>query len=144
MITIARDPAEIIISKLAMSVFYDKDNKTINTIRKNELTEDVEYYFNNIEKLDVTKDFFAVVNYKDLIEHPLGITMTLADMINLPIITKEYVEGSIKDNPKNGHIVSSKNVPEYQEITEYVETLDLSFLYKFYNEALNMCIKPIL
>jgi hypothetical protein len=143
MITIARDPIDAITSKLAMSVFYDKDNKTINDIRNNKMTKDIEEYLEGAKKVDLDKDFHIVIDYRDLMSHPLETTMAVAEIINLPIINKDYKESTIKDIPEISHLVSSKNVDEYEEIKEYVEKLDFSFFYEFYNKALSVSIKPV-
>jgi hypothetical protein len=143
MITIARDPADAITSKLAMSVFYDKNNETINDIRNNKITKDIEEYLEGAKKVDITKDFYIVIDYKDLMAHPLETTMAVAEIINLPITSKEYQENTIKDLPEISHLVSSKMVDEYEEIREYVEKLDLSFFYEFYSKALSVSIKPV-
>lgn len=143
MITIARDPADSLTSKLAMSVFYDKSDEIIQDIRNNKITKDVEEYFDGAKNVYPSKDFYAIIDYRDLMEHPLETTMALADIMNLTITTKDYKENSIKEKPEISHLVSSKKVDEYKEIKDYVEKLDLSLLYNFYNRAISHSMKIV-
>ena len=143
MITIARDPIDSLTSKLAMSVFYDKNNEIIEDIRNNKITKDVEEYFDQVEKVYPSKGFYAIIDYKDLINHPLEVTMALSEIMNLPITNKEYKGNSVKEKPEISHLVSSKMVDEYKEIKNYVEKLDLSLLYDFYHKAIAHSIKPV-
>jgi len=141
MITIVRDPVDIITSKLAMTAFYDKDNKTINHIRNNkENTEDLNLYIDSLNKADIDKNLYIFINYEDLIKYPFDTVKTLSNIINLPITNKNYKEGMISDTKEDSHLLSSKKVEDYKEIRSYVESLDLSNFYQFYNKALDKCI----
>jgi hypothetical protein len=142
MITIARDPIDMVTSKIAMTAFYEKNNETFDDIRNNKITKDVQEYFDAVDKIDVSKGFHTIIDYEDLMIYPLETTIALADAMNIPIITKDYKENTIKGYPEYSHLVSSKVSPEYEEIKEYVEQLDLSRLYQFYYEAIARCIKP--
>jgi hypothetical protein len=142
MITIVRDPIDMLTSKLSMTVFYDKHNQTLDHIRNSEdNTNDLNIYLDSISKVDVDKDFHTVIDYRDLISNPFEITSALADIMGLSIINKEYKENSIREYPENSHLITSKKVDEYNEIKAYVEKLDLSALYEFYNKALARSIK---
>jgi hypothetical protein len=125
-----------------MTAFYEKNNKTFDDIRNNKITKDVQEYFDAVDKIDVSKGFHTIIDYEDLMIYPLETTIALADAMNLPIITKDYKENTIKGYPEYSHLVSSKVSPEYEEIKEYVEQLDLSRLYQFYYEAITRCTKP--
>jgi hypothetical protein len=141
MITIVRDPIDMLTSKLAMTAFYDKNNETIDHIRNSkENTKDLEEYLYSLSKVNIDTDFYIVIDYRDLIAHPLETTMAVADILNFPVINKEYEEGNIREYPENSHLITSKNVSDYQEIRSYVEQLDLSKLYDFYNKGLSKCI----
>jgi hypothetical protein len=142
MITIVRDPIEMLTSKLAMTAFYDKKNQTMDNIRAGqESTVDLEIYLSSLDKVDVDKDFYIMIDYKDLVENPFETTLAVTDIMGLQVINQDYKENSIRDYSENSHIVSSKNVNEYKEIRSYVEKLDLSSLYEFYEKALTKCIK---
>ena len=142
MITIVRDPAEMIASKLAMTAFFDKNNETIDHIRNSkENTIDLDTYLSDLGKVEMSEYFYIIIDYNDLVNNPFETTVALANIMNLPIITKDYKEGSIREYPENSHILSSKKVAEYEEIKAYVETLDLSKPYEFYNKALANAIK---
>jgi hypothetical protein len=141
MITIVRDPVDMITSKLAMTAFYDKDNKTINHIRNNkENTEDLNLYIDSLNKADIDKNLYIFINYEDLIKYPFDTVKTLSNIINLSITNKNYKEGMISDIKENSHLLSSKKVENYKEIRSYVESLDLSNFYQFYNKTLDKCI----
>jgi hypothetical protein len=141
MITIARDPIDMLTSKLAMTAFYDKNNETMNHIRNSkENTKDLEAYLDSLNKVNVDTDFHIVLDYKYLISHPIETTVAVANILNLPIINKKYKEGNIIEYSENSHLITSKKVSDYEEIRSYVEQLDLSKLYDFYNKALTKCI----
>jgi hypothetical protein len=143
MITIVRDPIDTITSKLAMTAFYDKKNETMTQIRnKKQNTKDLDIYLESLDRADA-EDFYIVIDYNDLVTRPFETTTTLADIMNLPIINKDYKENNIREYKENSHIISSKKVDEYEEIKSYVESLDLSRLHDSYNEALARCIKII-
>jgi hypothetical protein len=142
MITIARDPVEALTSKLAMTVFYDKSNETINEIRSNKITKDIEEYIDGAKKVNVEKDFHAIIDYKDLIDRPLATTEAIANIMGLEIVSKDYEMNKIQEYKRISHIVSSRRVEEYAEIRHYVQNLDLSFLYGFYDKAISLSIKP--
>ena len=142
MITIVRDPIDTLASKLAMTAAYDKNNETLNQIRNSkDNTVDLDIYIDMLSKVAASEHTFIIIDYDDLVNSPFETTLVLADIMNLPIITKDYKEGSIREYPENSHILSSKKVAEYQEIRSYVEGLDLSLLYDFHNKALAQCIK---
>lgn len=142
MITIIRDPADMLTSKLAMTAFYDKNNQTINHIRNiKEDTTDLKIYRDTLLKVDLHKDFHTIIDYNDLINHPLETTIAVANIMDLPIINETYIDGKIREYPENSHLLSSKKVDEYNEIRAYVDNLDLSDLYEFYYEAIAKAIK---
>jgi hypothetical protein len=142
MITIVRDPIEMLTSKLAMTAFYDNNNETIDHIRnKGNNIADLDIYLDGLNKVEETKHFYIVIDYSDLVTHPLKTTVALANIMNFPIISNDYKENTIREYPANGHLISSKRVDEYEEIRAYVEKLDLSRLYDFYNKAIDRCIK---
>jgi hypothetical protein len=141
MITIVRDPIDMLTSKLAMTAFFDKNNETINEIKNNKVTRDLEEYDLSLKKVNIDKDFYIIIDYKDLINYPFETTLAVSNMMDLPIINKEYVDSLIERNLQRNHLISSKSVPCYEEIRSYVEQLDLSESYKFYNLAISNCIK---
>lgn len=141
MITIIRDPIDMITSKLAMTAFFDKNNETLDHIRSSkENSTDLNIYLDELNKVRRSEDFFIILNYNDLIDHPFQTILAVADMMKLHIVSKDYKENSIREYPENGHIISSKRLDEYEEIKAYVEGLDLSPFYDFYNKALTKCI----
>jgi hypothetical protein len=142
MITVARDPIDMLTSKLAMTAFYDKNNETVDHIRNSQdNTADLNIYLNSLNKVDMAEDFYIVVDYNDLINYPFETTVAITGMMNLSIVNNDYKENTIREYPENSHIISSKKVAEYEEIKSYVKKLDLSPLYDIYNKALTKCIK---
>lgn len=142
MITVVRDPIDMLTSKLAMTAFYDKNNETLYHIRKNQdITTDLKTYIDSLNKVDIAEDFYIVIDYNDLTTHPFETILAITDIMNFPIINTDYKENTIREYPENSHIISSKKVSEYEEIKSYVEKLDLSLIYDFYNKALARCIK---
>jgi hypothetical protein len=141
MITIIRDPFDMLTSKLAMTVFYEKDDKTINDIKNNKITKDLEEYLSFINQVDISSHPFIFIDYEDLTIKPIETIQALASIINLPIINKNYKENTIKDYAEYSHLVSSKKSEQYEEIKSYVEAMDLSNLYDFYDKTIAKCIK---
>jgi hypothetical protein len=141
MITIVRDPIDMLTSKLAMTAFYDKNNETIEHIRNSkENIKDLKVYIDSLNGVDLDTDFYILIDYRDLIDHPVETTIAVANILNLPIINKEYKDGNIREYSEKSHLITSKKVSDYEEIKAYVEQLDLSKLYDFYNKALAKCI----
>jgi hypothetical protein len=144
MITIARDPIQMLTSKLAMTAFYDKNNETLDHIRnKKHNISDLDIYLDGLKKAEKAEYSYIFIDYRDLISHPFETTRALANIMNIPITNTEYKDNMIKEYPENSHLISSKKVDEYEEISSYVKGLDLSELYGYYNKAITKCIDVI-
>lgn len=134
MITILRDPIDMLTSKIAMTVFYDKES--LDDI-KNGVSKDLQEYIDGIAKIN--RDFHIIIDYQDLISKPFETTQAVANIMNLPIIAREYKD-QVKEYPEYSHLISSKKATEYEEIREYVDKMDLSVLHEFYNKYITKSI----
>jgi hypothetical protein len=145
MITIVRDPVEVLTSDLTRKCFYDTSNSTLsmitNDILRTESLNCYAKYFTGIDDMDVIDRFYTIIDYRNLTEFPFETTKALAKKMNVEVINEKYENGHIKDNPNDRHIVSSKNVKEYDMIKKYVESTDLSKVYDVYNAMLDRCLK---
>jgi len=128
MITIVRDPVEMLTSKLAMSAFYDES--VLPDLKTNKMPKDLSELIDGISKIN--KDFYITVDYKDLISNPLETTVAISNLMDIPVISQDY-ESQVKEYPEYSHLISSKKSDEYDEIRSYVKDMDLSDLYEFYN-----------
>ena len=124
-----------------MRAFYDKT--ILDKIQTTKWTESVldnfNTYLSGIDNMTLIDRFDIVIDYRDLIAFPLETTKTVCDMIGLEINNEVYVD-NLKDYTEHNHILSSKKVQEYDQISQYVSTLDLTEMYKFYNALLAKCI----
>lgn len=134
-ITIARDPIEIVKSSMAMIRHQDqklglgkRDIGEQNAIFQ--YTSDYLYF---AEKSDI------VVDFNKLILDPFETTCAIAKILNIKIINKKY-ENNLKDSINPRYLVTSKNVPEYQEISSEVGLLDLSKFQEAYIKLLSKSI----
>jgi hypothetical protein len=144
MITIVRDPIELLTSELAMGVFYDPEGKKINDRRKQlwevELQRDYMKYLSDKDDMDVIDDFHTVIDYRTLIAFPYETTQAVASIMGLEIIQRDYTNSRLRNYEEYKHILSSKKVKEYDDIKEHLHTMDLSRMYEFYNKMLAKCI----
>lgn len=133
-ITIVRDPFEIIVSDIAMRAFYHKDIK-INDVHYATLAKHYEELY---KKLYDNAEIF--VNYEDLISKPYETTEEVAKIIGLDIVKDTYIS-RLKDQPEYNYLVSSKTSNVYDMVAEQVKKNDLSGMYDIYNKLLSKCIK---
>ena len=141
MITIARDPKELLTSEISMRAFYDKTilDKMQTTKWTESVIENFNTYLSGIDNMTLIDRFDIVIDYKTLIDFPFETTRTVCDMIGLDIINEQYVD-NLKDYTEHNHILSSKKVQEYDQIGQYVSNLDLTEMYKFYDALLAKCV----
>ena len=141
MITIVRDPIELMTSELTMRAFYDKTimDKIHTPEWKESVLKNFNTYLSGIDDMTIVDRFDIVIDYNSLIEFPFETTRTVCDMIGLEIINTEYVD-NLRDYTEHKHILSSKRVDEYQEIKTHIQSMDLSRMYKIYDALLARCI----
>lgn len=159
-ITVARDPKDLLTSDIAMAI-----NKEINEKRKDEIDKQSPYdfvreeirtvyvylYRNNFDleivqqRIDkYTEDYLKleslsniIIDYNDLVSFPFEVTCAIADRMGIEIVTDEYKPVGLD---KNNFLVSSKNIPEYEVAQEVVEKVDLSKFYEAYEKIKSKCI----
>jgi hypothetical protein len=134
MITIARDPVELLTSEISMRSFYDKSiiDKIENTNWTKNVIEDFNTYLSGIDNMTLIDRFSVVIDYKDLVAFPFETTKSVCNIIGLEIINEQYVD-NLKDYTEHNHILSSKKVKEYDQIGKHVSSLDLTQMYRFYD-----------
>ena len=129
-ITIARDPKHTIASDLSMASFfrghYDEKDITATIDAVHEL-------YKYVSQADI------IIDYEDLVNFPYQTTKALAEAIGITMKTDAY-RTKILDDPKNGHVISSKNLKEYPKILKLLDSYDLSELYELYGQMLNKAI----
>jgi hypothetical protein len=141
MITIVKDPIELMTSELTMRAFYDKTimDKIHTPEWKESVLKNFNTYLSGVDDMTIVDRFDIVIDYNSLIEFPFETTRTVCDMIGLEIINTEYVD-NLRDYTEHKHILSSKRVDEYQEIKKHIQSMDLSRMYKIYDALLARCI----
>lgn len=145
-ITVARNPKDLIISDIAMAL-----NRHIK-IKDEELRENyLQSYKQGIDSERIqdrvdkyTEDYIKleslssiIINYNDLVSSPYEITCAIANRIGVEIITNEYKPVQLD---KNKFLVSSKNIPEYEVAQEAIEKVDLSKFDEAYKKIKSKCI----
>jgi hypothetical protein len=129
-ITIARDPKDTLASDLSMSSFFhgNYNDRTIHaTIRT------VYKLYKYISKADI------IIDYDDLVNFPYETTKALADALGVDMKTDIY-KTKILDDPKNGHMISSKNFGEYQDIRTRLDSYEIPGLYDIYHKMVEKAI----
>lgn len=133
MITIARDPKDLLTSDIVMSIKQKHKNfEDISLIKVEDIKNKAEEYCNHyIKLLDQSR---IIIDYDQLISLPFEVTCYIAQNLGIKILNDKY-KTNLKDHA-NGYVVSSKNTPEYDIIKEIIKKVDLSDFYKIYNKML--------
>lgn len=141
MITIARDPVEFLTSEVSMRYFYDSSNldKIVNDDLRTIWLDGYSRYFTGTDDMSIVDKFDIIIDYDRLINFPVKTVKTLANLMNLDIVSQEYT-GALKDYTEHRHLVSSKKVKEYDMIKEYIQNTNLSRLYDIYHAMLDKSI----
>lgn len=145
-ITIARQPKDLIVSDIAMAINRELNQKepklreTYLEFYKYEMNSErlqgrVDKYANDYLQLEGMSSI--IIDYEDLTSSPYEVTCDIADRMGLEIVTNEYKPVGLD---KNKFLVSSKNIPEYDVAKDIVSNLDLSKLYESYNKIKSKCI----
>ena len=129
-ITIARDPKDTLASDLAMSSFF---NGTYNDMIIHETIRSSLKLYKYISQAEI------IIDYDDLINFPYETTKALANAIGAKMEVHTY-KTKILDDPKNGHVISSKNLEEYQKIRTRLDSYEIPAIYDIYNKMLAKAI----
>lgn len=147
-ITIVRDPKDLLISDVAMGLYHHftrnglSESKFKDTflyefdqnIEEN-LKNRVDKYSNDYSKLESLSSI--IIDYNDLVSFPFEVTCFVANRIGIEIMTDEYKPVGLD---KNKFLVSSKNIPEYDIAKDILKDLDLSKFYEAYDKIKSKCI----
>jgi hypothetical protein len=148
-ITIARDPKDLLVSDIAMGINQELNRKEESTpelrdtylqfyrynFEEKKLKNRVDKYTNDYLKLESLSSI--VIDYDDLVSFPFEVTCFITDRMGIEIKTDQYQKTNLD---KNKYLVSSKNIPEYDVAKEIVNDLDLSNFYEAYDKIRSKCI----
>jgi hypothetical protein len=133
MITIVRDPKELITSDLAMSLFYSPDSPLV----ADRLNIRVDIYADLYESLVDNSEF--IIDYDDLISFPYETVKALSVGLGFAMINDSYID-TTTDQPEIGHLKSSKDTDAYRRVEEIIPSLNLTRMYEIYNRGLGKSI----
>ncbi len=138
MITIVRDPKDLLTSHIALSI-KQKDTRFV-------MDDDFSLNLDNIKGLidksceqyiELEKISTIVIGYDQLVSFPFEVTLAVANILGIDIITDKY-ETRLEDSA--GYSVSSKELPQYNDIKNLINDMDLSDFYQAYNKILSRVI----
>jgi hypothetical protein len=136
-ITLARDPKDAVLSRLAMRAAYAKQNLTPFPDKFQSFKFMVDY-INMGERL--YKEARIIIDYDDLINYPDKVIKYIAKDMQRPYKNIEY-KNDLKDKEDKSYLVSSKNTTCYTELKPLVDSLDFTKAYKVYHKMLSRAIK---
>lgn len=138
LITIVRDPKDLLTSHIALSI-KQKDTRFV-------MDDDFSLNLDNIKGLidksceqyiELEKISTIVIGYDQLVSFPFEVTLAVANILGIDIITDKY-ETRLEDS--EGYSVSSKELPQYNNIKNVINDMDLSDFYQAYNKILSRVI----
>jgi hypothetical protein len=133
MITIARDPKDLLISDITMAIKQKHRNfEDISLLKIKDIQDRANEYCDHYTKL--LNQSNIIINYDQLVSYPFEIICYVANLLNIKIITEKY-KTNLK-NHDNGYMISSKNTPEYEVIKEAINNIDMSYFYEIYKKML--------
>lgn len=127
MITITRDPYDVLCSQLTMELLYKDQVRS-----KEDIEELIEY---NAQLAETFMDADVIINYEDLVLRPYETTKALAKIMNLKINSDTY-KNRLSDIPEEMYLVSSKTNENYGKVRQIVKQFDLSRMYEVHNKML--------
>ena len=128
LITIARNPIDSIVSWVAMTNHYNKNENLLKAIKHAQLEYNLFYSY----ILDYVN---VIINYNYLNTEMEKIIQYIGKSFNLTP-NNDTVILNIKDEKENKHLVSSKQNLKYDYIYKIVEDIDLSKEFILYKETL--------
>jgi len=138
LITIVRDPKDLLVSHVSLSVKQRHKGFIID--------EDTPLNIDNIKTLaekycddylELEKNSTIVINYDQLVLSPFEVTSTIANNMGIDIITDKY-ETQLVDF--DDYSVSSKQLPHYDDIRNVINEMDFSYFYQAYQKILSKSI----
>lgn len=137
MITIVRDPIDFLSSYVAMDALYYKNGSI-----EHFLSSPSKYCFSDWfteNDMDIVDNFDIIIRYESLINSPLETVKKIADKMSIEVIENRYKSTIVNQTYRN-HVVSSKNIKDYNRIRQVVEQQDLTRTYEIYNKFLSKAI----
>lgn len=135
LITIVRDPKELLASHVSLAIkqkhkgFIITEDSPLNFENINALAEEYCSHY-----LELEKSSTIVIDYNELISFPFEVTSAIAHRIGIDIITDEY---QTKLVDFDDYVVSSKQLPQYNDIKNIINDMDMSNFYQAYDKILS-------
>jgi hypothetical protein len=139
LITIVRDPKDLLISHVALAARQRHDGFIIDEetpLNVDNIISLAEKYCDHYLKLE--KSSTIIIDYNQLISSPFEVTTAIAHQLGIDIITDKY-QSKLVDF--DDYFVSSKQLPEYDYSKNVISHIDLSDFYNAYNKILSKSIK---
>ncbi len=136
MITIVRDPIDLLSSYISMDALYNRE------FFDSFLSSPEEHCFSDWftdNDMDIVDNFNIIVKYESLTNSPFETVKQIADKMSIKITENRY-ESTLVNQEYRHHVVSSKNLEEYSRIRKIVEKQDLTRAYEIYNKFLTKAI----
>jgi len=137
MITIVRDPIDLLSSYVAMDALYYKGGSLDHFFSSPERYCFSDWFSDN--DMEIVDNFDIILKYESLINSPFETVKKIADKMSLEIIEPRY-KNNVRDMPHRHHLVSSKSVNGYDKIRQIVEQQDLTRTYEIYHKFLAKAI----
>lgn len=134
LITIVRDPKDLLISHVSLAVrqrhegFIIDEETPLNVDNIRALAEKYRDHYIELEKSST-----IVIDYNQLISSPFEVITALAQRLGIEIITDKY---QTKLVDFDDYVVSSKELPEYNYSKNIINEMDLSDFYQAYYKIL--------
>lgn len=138
LITIVRDPKDLLISHVALAIrqkhkgFVVDENNPLNVDNVIDLAKK----FCN-DYLELEKSSTIIIDYNQLLLSPFEVTEAIAQQLGIDIITDKY-QSKLVDF--GNYFVSSKQLPEYDYSKNVINQIDLSDFYNAYYKILSKSI----
>lgn len=137
MITIVRDPVDFLSSYVAMDALYYKQGSIDDFLSSPQKYCFSDWFTEN--DMDIVDSFDIIVKYESLINSPFETVKKIADKMSIEIIEHRY-KSNVVNKPYRNHVVSSKDINQYDIIRQVVKGQDLSRTYEIYNKFLAKAI----
>lgn len=128
LISILRDPIDVMASKLIMDIHYERHCKTLELCFM-EAKGHYLSFFNYINE-----NASLLIKYEDLINNMDKVLEAISKNLEMPVV--DGVVPQTVDNPNFFHLASSKTSPAYEECYKFILKQDMSDFYETYNKAM--------
>lgn len=129
LISILRDPIDVMASKLTMDIHYERDGKTLEWCFIEAKKQYLSFFHH------IIKNASLLIKYEDLINNMDKVLEAISKNLGVPIV--DGVVPQTVDKPDVFHLASSKTSHVYQECYQFILQQDMSDFYEVYNKALS-------